>query len=146
MKRLCEHQCGTLEHILIVRHIQKIYAHLDEGTHRFWICFILKRVKPSAKHSNMACAGNNFFLIFICTSLRSAPQVINQVIQFLLAYLGQMCCVDCFVFFVIAVPPCSNAHEINGIQIMVVQHGLIYITIGGNNRTHQFIAAIMLIR
>ena len=94
----------------------------------------------------MTCAVNGFFLVFVCTSLRSASQVINQVIQFLLAHLGQMCCVDCFVFFIIAVPPCSNAHEINGIQIMVVQHGLIYITIGGNNRTHQFIAAIMLTR
>lgn len=94
----------------------------------------------------MTCAINGFFLVFICTSLRSAPQVINQVIQFLFAYLGQMCCVDCFVFFVIAMPPCSDTHEISGIQIMVVQHCFIYITIGGHNRTHQFIATIMYVR
>src|SRR5699024_8057031 len=93
MKRLCEHQCGTLKHILIVRHIQKIHAHSDKSAHRLDICLTLKRVEPSTEHPNMACAGNNFFLVFVCTSLRSVPQVINQVIQFLLAYLGQMCCV-----------------------------------------------------
>ena len=94
----------------------------------------------------MACSGDSFFLVLVHTSVRPAFQIINQMIQFLLANLGQMRCMDSFMLFVIAMPPCSNAHEINGIEILVVQCGFIHITISGYNRTHQFIAAVVYIR
>ena len=145
MERFCEYRCGTMEHLLIVCHIQKIHAQFNEGVYRFRICFILKRVESSTEHSDMACAGNSFFLVFVGTSLRPAFQVINQMVQLLFAYLGQMRCMDSFMLFIIAVPPCSNAHEINGIEIMVVQNSLIHITISGHNCAHQFVTAIVYI-
>ena len=77
MERFRQHRCGTLEHLLIVRHIQEIPTHSDKGTYRFRIRFILERVESGTEHSNMTCARNGFFLVFIDTSLRPAFQIIN---------------------------------------------------------------------
>ena len=41
-KRFRQHQCGTPEHLLIVRHIQNIHAHPDKSAHGLDICLALE--------------------------------------------------------------------------------------------------------
>ena len=94
----------------------------------------------------MACAGDGFFLVLVYAGIRPVFQVINQMVQLLFTHFGQMRCTHNLMPFVIALTPCSNTHEIDGIEILEVQHSFIHIAIGGHNRAHQFIAAIMHVR